>query len=76
MDGGRLRSCIYFTECQRYKSRPVGERVGADCIAENGLGALEKELTQREGLQTGQRSHPEGNVSFQHTVDLTPTVLL
>lgn len=48
---------------------PRRERVGAYCIAGNGHGALEKELTQREVFQ---RSHPEGSVSSHDTVDLTP----
>lgn len=47
--------------------------MGVDYIAGNAHGAREMELTQREGLQTGQRSHPEGSVSSQDTEDLAPT---
>lgn len=46
--------------------------MGVDYIAGNGDEALEMELTHREGVQTGQRSHPEGSVSSQGTVDLAP----
>ena len=45
-----------------------GERVGADYIVGSGHGALEKELAQREGPQTGQRSYPDGSVSSWDTV--------